>query len=276
MGSYLGDVLELILLCCAPPFLFGLVVFGGYRLYCMLVGEDEAGRPWLMAVAALSTPLREVGHVIACMLCWHRIEDMRLLDLRSPDGEWGYVEHSYNPRNPVAIFGNFLYALGPVAVGLCAVLLIFATCFYGVLPSFFNEISALNAAAAGIGDYARAAFSLIPTMFTADGAPMLLRVFGCVLLLAVCVGIHVSVAEMMDALGGFLIFSGFSAVAAGALLLFDDRVRRIFFGGLRAYAAGVTALFAVVMLCLAALLAVALIFRVMRTLFSRGDAGGAV
>lgn len=270
MATFFSYFTQMLLLLCLPPFLFGFVAFGAHSLYGMLVGEQE-GRPLLLAVSALSTPLRELGHVIACVICLHRIEDVRFLNIHDPDGEWGYVEHSYNPRNPLAILGNFLYALGPVATGLSAVLIIFSLCFYGVLPPFFSEIEALNAAGAGFTAYVKAAVSLIPAMFTVGGAPMVLRILGCALLLAVCFGIYISFSELKDALGGFAVFAVLAALATGVLMLFDDRVMRIAFGGIRAYATGVTALFSVVLLCFAVLLIVGLVFRTFCTLFSRSE-----
>ncbi|MBR6728485.1 MAG: hypothetical protein IKM08_09860, partial [Clostridia bacterium] len=128
----------------------------------------------------------------------------------------------------------------------------------------------------GLGAYVKAAISLIPGLFTTGSAPMVLRILGCVLLLAVCFGIYVSPIELKDALGGLAIFSVLATVVAGVLMLFDDRVLRIFFGGIRAYAAGVTALFLVVLLALAALIVIGLLFRIARMFFSRGDAGGEV
>lgn len=275
MGTFFESLLQLILLICLPPCLLGLLAWGARQICCMLVGDEE-GRPLLQAFSVLSTPLRELGHVIACVLFLHRIEEMRLLDLHDPDGEWGFVEHSYHPRNPIAVLGNLPYALGPIATGLLAVLVICSTCFYGVIPQLFGEITALVEAGAGLGAYVKAAISLIPGLFTTGSAPMVLRILGCVLLLAVCFGIYVSPIELKDALGGLAIFSVLATIVAGVLMLFDDRVLRIFFGGIRAYAAGVTALFLVVLLALAALIVIGLLFRIARMFFNRGDAGGEV
>ncbi len=274
--NFFSCFLQMLLLLCAPPFVLGAVAWALQWLYGTLVGDEGAGRPLMLATTALSTPLREIGHVLACMLCLHRVEEFCLLDVQAPEGEWGFVEHSYNPRNPIAIFGNFLYALAPCLLGLLAVLILFSTCFYGVLPSFFEEIGRLGEEGAGFGAYVKAAFLLIPAMFTQGEAPMLLRIVGCVLLLGICSGIHVSPAEIADAVGGFLIFTVPVALVSGILMLLDERALRLAFSGLHALCAGVIALFSVVLLCLAALVALGLAFGVLRTLFSRGEAGGEV
>lgn len=266
MGNFLSCWVQMILLTCVPPILFGLAVWGCRQLYFMLVGYG-AGRPLLLAASLLSTPLREAGHVIACMISLHRIEDMRLINVHDPEGELGFVEHTYNPRNPIAVLGNFLYILAPVALGLLAVMLIFLTCFYGVLPAFFEEIGALGEARAGFGAYVGAAFSLIPAMFTTGSAHILFRIIGCLLLLALCLGIHIPLTELKDAISGFGVYAVIAAFASFVVVLFDDRVLRMVFSGLRAYATGVTALFVVVLLCAAVLVALGLLFGVLRTLF---------
>jgi hypothetical protein len=127
---------------------------------------------------------------------------MQLLNLNDPNGEFGFVEHSYNPRNPVALLGNFFYALGPVILGLVATLLIFLTCFRGVLPAYVDEIRALGESGAGVGAYLSSVFSLLPKMFTAGNAGAAWRIVGCVLLLLLSLGIHISPAELFEAVSG--------------------------------------------------------------------------
>ena len=265
--SFLTSFTQILMLCCLPPVLFGLAVWGCRQAYCFFVGED-AGRPMILAASALSTPLRELGHAMMAVLTLHRIEDFCLLNVYDPDGELGFVEHSYNPRNPIAVLGNFLYALGPVVTGLGTVLLIFLVCFHGVLPPFFAEIAALGEAGADFGAYALAALSLIPKMFASGEAGVLARIVGCVLLLAICFCAHVTPTELMDAISGFFVFAVLAALSTGILLLFDDRVMRIALSGFRTYATVVTALFLVVLLFAAAAIAIGFVFGVLRTLFN--------
>jgi hypothetical protein len=255
------------MLSCLPPVLFGLAVWGCRQAYCFFVGED-AGRPLILAASALSTLLRELGHAMMAVLTLHRIEDFCLLNVYDPDGELGFVEHSYNPRNPIAVLGNFFYALGPVVTGLGTVLLIFLICFHGVLPPFFEEIAALGEAGAGFGAYAEAALSLIPKMFSTGEAGVFGKIVGCLLLLAICFCAHVTPAELMDAISGFFVFALFAALSTGILLLFDDRVMRIAISGFRTYATVLTALFLVVLLFAVAAVAIGFLFGVLRTLFN--------
>lgn len=258
---------EILCLFCLPPVLIGLAVWGCRMLYCFFVG-DRSGFTLIKAVSVLSTPLREAGHAMMAVIFWHRVEDMQLLNLNDPDGEFGFVEHSYNPRNPVALLGNFFYAMGPVVLGLVAVSLIFLTCFRGVLPAYFDEIRALGETGAGIGAYLRAAFLLLPKMFTAGEAGVFPRIIGCLLLVLVCLGIHASPSELFEALSGALILAVLAFVASGVMMLFDDRVMRIALSGIRSFSTVVTALYLVVLVFAAGVLLIGALYGVMRTLFN--------
>lgn len=258
---------EILGLFCFPSVLIGLIVWACRSLYCFFVG-NQSGYRLIKAASVLSTPMREVGHAMMAVLFWHRIEDVQLLNIGDPDGEFGFVEHSYNPRNPVALLGNFFYAMGPVVLGLLAVSLIFLTCFHGVLPAYFDEIRALGDAGAGVGEYLKAAFSFIPKMFTLGEAAMWLRVIGCALLVFLCLGIYVSPLELMEAASGIAILVGLVMAASGVMMLFDDRVMRIAIGGLRSFSTVVIALFLVVLVFSAGLLAFGALFGLIRTLFN--------
>ena len=265
--SFLASFAQILMLCCLPPVLFGLAVWGCRQAYCFFVGEDS-GRPMILAASVLSTPLRELGHAAMAVLTFHRIEDFCLLNVYDANGELGFVEHSYNPRNPIAVLGNLFYALGPVVTGLATVLLVFLICFHGVLPPFFEQVAALGEAGAGFGAYAKTALSLIPKMFASGEVGVFGKILGCLLLLAICFCAHVTPAELMEAISGFLVFAVLAALSTGILLLFDERVMRIALSGFRTCATVVTALFLVVLLFSAAAVAIGFLFGVARTLFN--------
>lgn len=265
--NFLTCFLEILCLFCLPPILIGLAVWGCRRLYCFFVG-DRSGFTLIKAASVLSVPLREAGHAMMAVIFWHRVEDLQLLNLNDPDGEFGFVEHSYNPRNPIALLGNFFYAMGPTVLGLVAVSLIFLTCFRGVLPAYFDEIRALGEAGAGIGEYLHVAFLLLPKMFTAGGAGVLPRIIGCTLLILLCFGIHVSPVELFEAFSGTVILALLALAASGVMMLFDDRVMRIALAGIRSFSTVVTALYLVVLVFAAVVLLLGMFYGVLRTLFN--------
>ncbi len=274
MGNFFSLFLQ-ILFCTAAPFVvLGLAVWFLRQVFAQLVGT-HAGRPFLIGTFALSTPLREAGHVAMAVLFWHRVEQVRFLDLNALDGEMGYVEHSYHPRNPVALLGNFFFALGPVLLGLAAVLVIFLVCFGGVMEAFFAELSALSGTGT-IADYLRVGVGLIPKMVLSDEVGVFSKLLGGLLLLLVCMGVFVSLGELLDGLFGAAIYTGLALVAALLLALLDERAQRVAADGLRAFATGVLALYLPVLLAVCVLLVVGAIFFLIRKLGAVPETGNAV
>lgn len=272
MGTFLITYIRVLLFTTAAPLLFGVVCCFCNRLFCLLVGH-ESGRPLMLAVSVLSTPLREAGHAIFAVLFCHRIEGIALFTLRGEEGELGYVEHSYNPRNPVALLGNLFFAAGPVSVGLFAVLIVLLVFFRGTTDLFFSEVAALGEAAAldpsavSFADCARTALHLLPDLFRAPGAAWPLRVLGCLLLFALVEGIYISPVELRDAWSGLLVWGGVLLAFTGVISMFGPRLPRIVLMGLRSFSTGVTALFSVVLVFDVCLLAVGCVVFLVRQLF---------
>ena len=264
MGTFLSCFLHVLLLTCAPTLAFALALFFCRALFVYLVGEDR--RRLLLVALAPSTPLRELGHAFFAVLFCHRVTDARFLDLHSPDGEIGYVEHSYNPRNPVAILGNFFYILGPLVVGLFAVYTVFWLCFGHVMVDFRAALAAIAEEGGGFAAYLGATLTLPAARFRADVA-IPLKILGFVLLLFLCMGLFVSFSDLVDALSGFALFALLAAVFAAVLSLFDARLRGAVLGGLRAFAVYVTSLWLAVFLAVAVWLAVGLLVFLYRVLF---------
>lgn len=266
--NFFAAFFEILCYVCVPPFAFGLAIWACRRAFCFFVGDDS-GLPLIHAVSVLSTPVREAGHAMTAVLFWHRLEDVRLLNLHDPDGEYGYVEHSYNPRNPIAILGNLFYALGPAITGLFLELVLLLSCFNGILGPFFDTISALGEQGAGFLSYASATWSLLPDMFTKGGSHVVLRIVGCILLLMICLGIHITPREIYEALPGLGIFAVLVAAGVGLMMLFDDgRVGNIVLAVFRTYATAVTAMFLVALAFSLALVLLGVLFGVLRTLFN--------
>ncbi|MGG5252387.1 hypothetical protein ACQYAD_02440 [Neobacillus sp. SM06] len=81
------------------------------------------GRKGVMLTAWLGTPVHELGHLLMCFLWGHRVTRVKLLQLNSPDGVLGYVEHEYNRNSLYQRVGNFFIGVGPLFSGIAALLL---------------------------------------------------------------------------------------------------------------------------------------------------------
>ena len=240
--TFLEYYLQIIIFTAALPLGFGIAVYFCNRAFCSLVGNGVRARPLLLAAHILTTPLREFAHLAACMLFFHRVTDYRLLSLHDPDGELGFVEHSYNKKNPVALLGNFFFAVMPVIVGLFAVLVTVLVCFSGAFGTLVEETSLLEEAGGDVLSYFSLAFGFLPTLFAATGTGTVLKIVGCLLLLLLSIGVFVSLDDLQNAFSGAIVFGVAVFLFAGVTALFDDRLRRLILYGLRGFATSVTAL----------------------------------
>ena len=263
MPTFLSAFFSVLFCSAAPVLVFGLAMWLCRSLFVSLCGE-YSGRRLILFASILSTPLREAAHAIACLAFFHRIEELRLFNPRDPDGELGFVEHSYNPRNPIALLGNLIYAVSPVIVGLAATALICLTCFRGVLDPLIARIEVLTDSGAGFLSYLDAARSLIPDIFSGGNADVVSRIIGIALLLLICLGAYCTPSELGDSISGMVIYTALCAVCAAVVAFLDVRITRIVQGALRAFATTVLSLSLVMLLAAAALLLLGGIFFLVR------------
>ena len=115
----------------------GLAVELCYQLCFSLMGR-RATRVFWLVTGWLGTPIHELGHAITCLLFCHRIEYVRLWPTRQGNA---MVEHSYNRRNPYAVFGNVWIALGPILAGLAVMVGILALVYPSTLELLWQSLS---------------------------------------------------------------------------------------------------------------------------------------
>lgn len=110
--------------------LFGQVIIFGFILYALasitriIYARTLGSKAELYITGWLGTPIHEVSHALFCILFNHKIDDMKLLDLRSNNGVIGYVTHSYDVRSWYQQAGNFFIGVAPILVGSVIIYLI--------------------------------------------------------------------------------------------------------------------------------------------------------
>ena len=67
MAQFLSYFAQLLLYSLVPFAAFGLLIFCCQRLFCLFVTPGN-GKPLLLAVSALSVPVRVAGQAVACFL----------------------------------------------------------------------------------------------------------------------------------------------------------------------------------------------------------------
>ncbi len=269
--AFLEYYLQILIFTGVLPLVLGVAVYFCNRAFCSLVGYRR-GRPILFFLHAILTPIREFAHLVACMVTFHHVHDFRLLNLRDPEGELGFVEHSYNRKNPIAVFGNYLFAVLPAAFGLFLAMVVVLTCFRGAFGGLSASVSALVESEAGLGAYLKLAIDFLPAMFRDAASGVFSRIVGSLLLLLLSLGVFVSLDDLYGGISGFLLYAVVAFVFAGVTALFDARARRLILGSFRTFATGLAALYLVVLIFALAMLVLALVFFVFRTLFGEGRA----
>lgn len=133
-----------VLLCLVGVFIiFGILIGLTQKLAIRLV-------PYKMyqCTCFLGTPIHEIGHAIMCLIFGHKIVEIKLLQLHSPDGTLGYVKHTYNRKNLYQRIGNFFIGIGPIIFGSLILLLmlwlLLPNAFYAYLNVLDTSIDVLS------------------------------------------------------------------------------------------------------------------------------------
>ena len=81
-------------------------------------------RVYLSLLGWLGTTVHECGHALGCLIFRHRIDKIAFFDPDPQRGTLGYVNHSYNPKNPYHLIGNFFIGIAPILLGTAVVFLL--------------------------------------------------------------------------------------------------------------------------------------------------------
>lgn len=73
----------------------------------------------------IGTPIHELSHAFMCIIFGHKIIDMKLLITNPNSSIAGYVNHSWNKKNPYQNIGNFFIGIAPVFCGFSIVYIIY-------------------------------------------------------------------------------------------------------------------------------------------------------
>lgn len=262
--TFIGSFLQLILLLVVPTTVLGLLILPLYRLFCYAIGT-ESGRRLLLFLHVPFTPLRELAHLLAAVFFGHRVTNYRLLRLRAPDGELGFVEHSYR-KSPLTALGNFFFALWP-ALGVTLVSLLALRL---LLPEAYAAMAACTAdfgTTLSIGDVFAAIGALFGGVFGnfqhRFGAKLLFLLIAALL----CLGAYVAPDELLHAFFGGAMFT---AVVAGFMLLcglLDPRLSRVLLFGVRWLGVMALCLHLLLLLMAVVMLVLGTVFFLARLLF---------
>ncbi|MBQ9132301.1 MAG: hypothetical protein IJX62_07520 [Clostridia bacterium] len=216
--AYLIYVGELIWLTLGAFVLCGFAVQLCSVLFRKLIGHSS---DTVFDVTALvGTPVHELGHAAMCLIFGHRIERVKLWSPTAQNGLYGYVEHSYNRKNPWAQLGNLFIGMGPLFSGLGVVILMLWLCFPVQWEGYLIYSRGLLAADAGMGDLLRGAVQLLKSLPDAFREEWLRATVGALILLPVSLHVTLSWQDVKNSVGAFPIYLLMVAVFALVTMAF--------------------------------------------------------
>lgn len=137
------------------------------------------------ATGLIGTPIHEISHALMCLLFGHKIVGIKFFQIDEESGVLGYVHHTYNPRNPYAVLGNYFIGVAPILAG-CAIL---NFTLYYCLPRTYVSLIVLSRASDGEPLY-RSIGGVLSTMFSEVGNWK----FWVALVANLCIALHMNLS----------------------------------------------------------------------------------
>lgn len=217
MLGFILYVLKLLLLTLGIFVLCGFAVRLCARLFSSLVGHGS-GKVFDVT-SVIGTPIHELGHAMMCPLFAHKITHIQLWSSRSQNGVYGFVEHTYNPKNPWARLGNLFIGLGPIFSGLGIVVLTLWLCFSAQWEEYLATSQSLVKAGAEPSVLIKEVFSLLCALPAALSATPVRAILGIFVILAVSLHVSLSSADVKGSLGALPVYLLMLLVFATATFL---------------------------------------------------------
>ncbi len=211
VGQLLGLTLGVMVVC-------GLVAWAARKIFMYFVGDSA--KVVLYASSVVGTPVHELGHALMCIPFAHRITDIKLLQF--PKGRsrtLGYVEHSYNRKNPWAVFGDLFISFGPIFSGLGVMVLVLTLCFPSQWNAYLESSRAMVSSGASLQEMSTIVFSLLFSLFQGFEKDVARAVVGMLIILSVSQHITLSFADLKGCFKALLMYTGIVAIFAGVTML---------------------------------------------------------
>lgn len=151
--------------------------------------RSTVGDNGIYATALIGVPVHELGHALMCLVFGHKVEEIRLVQFRSPDGTLGYVNHSFDPTNLFHRIGLFFIGIAPILMGVAVI----SASLYLTLPDTFRRWTGAVTASVDAMDIPQAMMVLLVSLFSFENLSNPL--FYVFLVLAIAVASHMSLSQ---------------------------------------------------------------------------------
>ncbi len=215
MDQYLIYIGQLLALTLGVMVVCGLVAWFARKVFMYFVGDSAT--LVLYASSVVGTPVHELGHALMCIPFAHRITDMKLLLPPSRRSRTlGYVEHSYNRKNPWAVFGDLFISFGPIFSGIGVMILVLSLCFPTQWNAYLDSSRMIVENGADVQQITASIFSLLFSLFEGLNSKDAARsIVGLIIILSVSQHITLSLADLKGCFKALLMYAAILAIFAG-------------------------------------------------------------
>lgn len=196
--------LKLFALTLGVIFICGFAVRFFSRAFARLSGTGSGA--FFDITSIIGTPVHELGHAIMCIVFGHKIIKMKLWSPSHPNGVYGYVEHSYNRKNPWARLGSLFIGVGPIFSGLAVTILMLWLCFPIQWKDYLTTSREALAGNVTFSNFLSAVFSLFANMFRGFGDNWWRSLIGLLVIFPVSLHITLSWQDVKSAAGAIPLY----------------------------------------------------------------------
>ena len=240
------------------PVACGLLIELCYKL-CFAVMGPRVGLVFWRVTSFVGTPLHECGHALMCFLFCHHIEKVRLF--HSKEGT-AMVQHTYNPRNPYAVFGNLWISIGPIIIGLGVIVGLLSLGYPESLRSYGDVLGGvLNGGTVGENILA-----FLKGLLTEQTRPVWVRILCVIGMFSMALHVRLSGADIRGVLRGLPIFAILAALVSLVMTLIGGQVLGGYTDGLQKTALLIVTLFGLILLFALVQLVIASVYRLLYTI----------
>lgn len=122
--------------------LLGIIERATLRTLLRSYGEKS-----IIITGMIGTTIHELSHFLMCKIFFHKVNNVKLFSFKIKDNTLGYVNHSYNRKNPYARLGNFFIGIAPILFGTAIIILLFRLLLpqsWDIIISKFSFSSYIN------------------------------------------------------------------------------------------------------------------------------------
>lgn len=263
MEAFILCFLRIVLYTLGVVVACGLAVEICYRLCFLLMGQKTGHRFWLLT-SFVGAPVHEMGHALMCLVFAHRIEKIRLVPTRAGAP---VVEHSYNKRNPYAVFGNLWISLGPMLLGIALTLAVLEWVYPTSMQAYRTVLGALSGEGVLGEGLSEAVGQFLRGLLHESTRAWWVRLLAVVLLFCLSLHVRLSASDVFGMLRGLPAYAVIAAVVALVVTLMGEGAQMVLIAKLYQGAWLLASLFSLILLFGVVQLALLLLYRLLLALF---------